>query len=1048
MLRCQFGTLPFVKGLDRGGNDPKMSTGLTVAENVVVTRKGALDKRCGKTAMSGSYSHKHLGSHNGRPVLFDENGIAIANGSTVGESSSFDTVETYFGQARMSSETWAATQDDQGVSASVKLMETPELAISDANNLIILAWQRDSRIEVRTFNRHTKKQLNSAWLNCDDNSNPRIIVGSTHAYLWYCDGSFNVKCVPILLSDGDILTGSAADFTGTHSWPEQDEDVPIDAVLTNTDQIHVVYKERGTDDMVIGVCAWSGATNISRSVTQVTKTDLEYVTCTKWADDNVLIVYHQESAPNRDIRACIYDASAGPSLLTNSDASLYTWTTEYMGQAAVLRLSGNDAYVYWTKRNASGDDTYDGMLYRNKYTYDSGGPSSSVGSELVIAGHVSIWTKPFQDSNSRIFIGLHACYSGGYALAGWDPSAITDSQRLYVMFEDKSAILAGQPVGRWLIGTGDQIDFRRAAKTYLSFVTTPVVDGTDEWLAAGLEIGGDLYESNLVGKHILHAIKMESNVTQCDDYETRNEMVLPGSCACVFDGRQVFEQGFIMAPPKPEVTPTGSGGGWTPSATGDFYYAAMFELVDVNGNVWRSPLSVISTATVTGATDSVTVKVRHCGLTWVPHSTDYSTRIVIFRSDEPGSTVLVRWCTLVNVVTTATTSVSDTGYDLTGNAQEYTQFGTVPGDEQPPPYEVSTVWQNRIFVVHSRWPDRLIRYSKEMVEGYGHGFPTSFTIEPTPEYGNIVALESMDDKLLIFKRRAVMATTGQGRTNANDADGYFPPFYIAEGMGCKTRRSVVSTPVGVLFESDESICMVKRNATIEPVGRVVKQITDGTTINAAVLDAPRDHVLFFLADGTTLVYNYLFNVWTLWTNFAADDAVEIDGEIYFKEQGSNSVWRRDTSTYLDDLNTWIRMRVRTAWVSLAGLFRSKRLWETFLAAYALGNHLLHIRIAYDGDAVWTDELTFDAATLQKYDFTQWFADSFESAATHDDQAYTLRWRGSRTRVESSVMIEIEDEGPIERPDGPSLSLIGLGFKYGVDQQRGSRIGSTRWPTGE
>lgn len=1028
-LRKQHASLPFVRGIDQGGNDPKASAGLTVAENCVIDHRGTISKRFGKTAVgSTNYTERNIGEHKGRPVLFDGTSIRKADGSEVGSSSAFDQVDTYgVSEMKIASSVLEATSDYVQDDGTAYMMSAPE--VFRANDIIFSSWVIYNTIYFRTVDANSGAQIAVRASNTTGGGATVRVVpmfDQGYAFYFYIGSLTNdVYVRPVSLTTGEFDDTWTLDLTSITSCVIADETVPIDACRLDEDTVALVYKESAADDIVIAQITFSGSNFSSSSVKQVTKADVEYVCCCRWSDTEVFVGYYTEpTLAQRHVYGAVHSTGA----VTSSEVELTTVAIdqdEHINAMTCIPV-GSTVVCYWVVGLYDTPDWLDSTLWHAVFTDVAG--TGTVADWRKVAGHVTLWTKPWLSSDgNQVFLGVHSSHSMGSWYEGLTSADIADPQRMLCVIARANIDDSEYVCGKWMIGTADQLGnsgFARSNKAPVVSVFSG--DGreprnyydTDDvvWYAAALEIGEDMYDSIQAQKSLLQFVSFDDDGgEQVTDFETRNEMIFPGSMPSLFDGRDLLPYGLLMAPPKPELEIT--AGGTTafkdsPTSsqvlTGLHTYAACYEVTDGGGNVWRSPMSPVSSIEVS-EDDQVNVTVRYYRLPWVNQLyLSGNIHIVVFRSFTGGSKDLRRWVSLPNLETTVSLTLDDDGYVVAGNGQEYSLAGAVLGDNQPPPFDIATVWKSRVFVVHQQFPDRLIRFSKEQVEGYGHGFPPSFYIDVTPRYGNITALEALDDKLVIFKRNAVMATSGRGPTDTGEHYGYAPPFLLADGIGCKSQRSVVTTPAGVLFESDDSIMILRRNGGVEPVGRSVKWLTDGTSIQAATANARDNSVYFFLADGKTLVYNYLFNAWTTWDNCGADDAVTIDGVVYFKEQGSNKVFFIDESSYLDEGTTWVTMRVRTSLINLAGLFRSKRIWEYFLEGYAHGTITLTIRIAYEGDPVWIDELTMDTEALAKWDWSKYFESAYEDEDTHGDQNLTLRWRGSRTRDEQFIQIEIED----------------------------------------
>ena len=97
-------TVPFIKGTDQGNEEPQLTDKLLRLENAVVNRRGAVDKRRGKTQISGSYAQDILASHGDRLALVGASIQEMDSGGT------FDTVASNVELTKITSEPVMSTE--------------------------------------------------------------------------------------------------------------------------------------------------------------------------------------------------------------------------------------------------------------------------------------------------------------------------------------------------------------------------------------------------------------------------------------------------------------------------------------------------------------------------------------------------------------------------------------------------------------------------------------------------------------------------------------------------------------------------------------------------------------------------------------------------------------------------------------------------------------------------------------------------------------------------------------------------------------------------
>jgi hypothetical protein len=367
-------------------------------------------------------------------------------------------------------------------------------------------------------------------------------------------------------------------------------------------------------------------------------------------------------------------------------------------------------------------------------------------------------------------------------------------------------------------------------------------------------------------------------------------------------------------------------------------------------------------------------------------------------------------------------------------------------NDQPHPYRIHTVHQDRHVYVHRDYEDTYLFYSHQFKPGIATEYSNALSITVPPEGGAVVALISFMDKLFIFKERSVYAVHGHGLGGNGLGTGYSQPYLVTDSVGLSVARSLVRTPLGLMFMAERGILIIDGSMKVSPVGRRVEYHTGQITISSAQV-IPRENLVVFTASSASgdlsLVYDYVNDQWSTFTNYDCLDSVEAKGVLYQKK--ASAVWVEDTSTYLDPTSAQVPLKLTTGWFSFAGLSGYKRVKEAVVLAQYLTAHQLRVKTSYDYDPVWVDDQTFDpelSTTLNsKYvDYASHFGSAKDS--THSDKSYLVEVSGSRQKC-ASVRYEITDQDPVAGgTSGQAIRLNGLalqiGFKTGA-----KRLGNAR-----
>ncbi len=410
-------------------------------------------------------------------------------------------------------------------------------------------------------------------------------------------------------------------------------------------------------------------------------------------------------------------------------------------------------------------------------------------------------------------------------------------------------------------------------------------------------------------------------------------------------------------------------------ASGSRLYYAIYEWFDARGQYHRSapsvPISALSGAKdIPGSTSgdlgiiqttsaSNVVSVSTLRLTAKPAtggSPGTSVKIGLFRTASGGS-LAYRVATLSNDPTVDSVSYTDSADDSTLLANEplYTAGGEVP-NFPPPSCSLLATHQNRLFVAglddgNSVW------LSKQSAEGYGVAFSPLLTLRMDPAGGPITALAVLDEKLVIFKRSRIFVMSGTGPDATGLNGNYSTPQALSTDVGCTNPDSVVLTPRGLMFQSAKGIYLLNRS--LEPVylGMPVEVYGTQSLTAAHLLDA-YSQVRFLSDTGTTLVYDYLFDQWGVFTNHQGVGAALWNGSYCYVT--TSGVIRQETPGAYLDVSEPIRLYALTPWLAPAGRQGFCRARSAQLVGSYLSKHNLQADVAYDYDPAVVGRYNFNA----------------------------------------------------------------------------------------
>lgn len=475
--------------------------------------------------------------------------------------------------------------------------------------------------------------------------------------------------------------------------------------------------------------------------------------------------------------------------------------------------------------------------------------------------------------------------------------------------------------------------------------------------------------------------------TVASTLEIGNDLHITGGFLSMYDGIKPVEHGFHVWPEDITVTTNAAGGSITDQT---YFYVATYEWTDAQGNIHRSAPSVpVTIVTAGGNTSTNTINVPMLRLT-----AKSNVRIVLYRwstAQQSYYQVSTVASPNVNVPTSNSLAITDTVADssILGNALLYTTGGVLE-NICCPATDVFTLYKSRLFALNSE--DRnLIDFSKQVIEATPVEMSDQLTIYVAPTLGSqgstgpIKALANMDDKLVIFKANAIYYITGQGPDNTGAQNDFSDPIFITSAVGTSNPKSVVMTPMGLMFQSNKGIWLLKRDLGTEYIGAAVEAF-NSSTVNSAVTIPGTNQVRFTLDDQIdALVYDYYYGQWSTFTNIRADSAT-IYQSLHTYLNTSGSIVQETPGLYLDG-SVPVTLSFTTGWMSLSGLQGFERLYNVYLLGNYYSPHLLHVGFAYDynpsntqtlvitpvnntpvygGDPLYGSEDTYSASNVEQW----------------------------------------------------------------------------------
>ncbi len=429
--------------------------------------------------------------------------------------------------------------------------------------------------------------------------------------------------------------------------------------------------------------------------------------------------------------------------------------------------------------------------------------------------------------------------------------------------------------------------------------------------------------------------------------EIGKDLHLSGGFLGLYDGYLPVEHNFFVWPDSVGLTGSGSGGLMLAQ---QYYYQAVYEWADNQGNIYRSAPSIPVNITTTGSTSSVIVSIPTLRLTM---KTANPVKIVIYRWSVANPIyyqITSITAPTLNSTTTDVITFTDTVADtsIIGNAIIYTAGGVLE-DINAPASNIMTLFDTRLWLVDAE-DKNLLWFSKQVIEGVPVEMSDLLTLYVAPNAGtsnstgDITGLAPMDDKLIIFKKDAIYYVNGAGPDNTGSNNQYSQPVFVTGIAGCNNQQSIVLTPNGLMFQSDKGIWLLNRGLQTSYIGSPVADFNT-STVNSAVIVPQTNQVRFTLNTRETLMYDYYYEQWGVFINVPAISSCIYNGlHTYLNDVGA--AYQETPGLYLDGSMPTL-LSFTTGWLNLAGLHGFERAYYFYLLGTYLSPHKLQLQIAYD-----------------------------------------------------------------------------------------------------
>lgn len=768
--------------------------------------------------------------------------------------------------------------------------------------------------------------------------------------------------------------------------------VPLDAIYNGTSGFWLAYGGGGggTATVVLKKVSEAGAVLATLVTTNPTAaSDARHVIMTLDAVTGGVFVYFQQYVSTQNFFYYLVADSAGASVLTPTlffTGIAGSSPVDYSGIYGVHTGSGTQRAYYFECTDTTGTGTVRKIQVSYK-DIDSAGTVGSATLELVN----SLPCGKIVSYNGRNYIPLMAFPEG----------QLTAACYLYDLTGHEVVAVYGINTSKWQPAGGASFS---TPTVYNNKILVPY----EKVLA--IVAGGTAFQVSL----------MEMDFASNEAYqgiEVNETLVLNGGIIKMFDGLDVVELGYVQAPHINGTTTALSGGSL---ADGTYQVVAVYEWYDRNGRFHQSiPSPAVSFAiSGGGGSGKVDIALSTLGLTQ-KKSPRTPVRIAIYMTQASGTVFNLSTTTILNDPTveelTATTVSA-----LSSSAFIYTTGGVIE-NTFPPPAVAMSERNNRLHLI-SREEKNKHWYSKSFARGYGIEFSDLLTQDIPFEQGNVVAIAGMDEKLVFLCEDGPIVQAGDG-ANAIGVNATFTDFQVVPSdTGAISSRGVASFPFGVIFKSPKGVYVLDRSLSVKYMGLEVERYNSLTIVETTMI-ADRNQIRFLTSDGILLLFDYIFNQWSVFTNHSGISADIWQGN-YTYVRSNGAIYNESSSSRLDGTTAYA-LKAKLAWMAMAGVQGFQRVRRVgLLGDFTNGSsasHSVQISAAYDFEATFSTPIPYALGAISAAD------------------AFQYRERLPRQKCDSlQLLIEEVTTGAQNEDIGFTDLSMEVGVKKGINKQPSTR----------
>lgn len=277
------------------------------------------------------------------------------------------------------------------------------------------------------------------------------------------------------------------------------------------------------------------------------------------------------------------------------------------------------------------------------------------------------------------------------------------------------------------------------------------------------------------------------------------ETVISGSVPRSIAKGYSFESVFPCVAPEMTATPIAGGA----LAVGSYSLQAVWKWVDDAGIIHRSaPSQTVATATTAGANLTLRCQVQNLQL----HNRESGTIYIELYSTKQNPTAAdpkVLQAVVAQTAGSALTQIDITAAWNLGNLPLYTNNGAILQNLPVSADGGVTTVNRRMWVSDGKSVYGSKKFKSDATDSVAWNDEGPLTLRlPTPA-GRVLALEALDDKLIILCERGIYFTQGDGPEDSGLGSDFLFPVLISQ-LGVSNEQGSVQTARGVVFHSQNN----------------------------------------------------------------------------------------------------------------------------------------------------------------------------------------------------------------------------------------------------